>query len=209
MKLWRIALMVLLATCAVAGWQLRSASAARGVLVLEDFEKSGAASRWEGPLSIASDHPSHGMQSALMRLDRAHPSVASGALAANWTGYDRLLFDLYTDRDDISTVTVRIYDASPGVSGNSRSEDYYDGRNKIFLQKGWTHIEVKVASLKAGALQRDLALDRIRRFELSFAGMRLPATIYLDNLRLVSGDEWPESASKFAAQDTVSIIDDR
>ena len=100
-------------------------------------------------------------------------------------------------------------DTGRGAAGNSRDQDYYDGRNKIFLQKGWTHVEVKVASLKAGALQRSLALDRIRRFELSFDGMRLPATIYLDNLRLVSGDEGPESASKFAPQDTVSIIDDR
>ena len=64
MKLWLSALIVLLAACAVAGWQLRSAPAGRSVLVLEDFEQTGAASRWEGPLDIADDHPSHGRRSA-------------------------------------------------------------------------------------------------------------------------------------------------
>ncbi len=111
----------------------------------------------------------------------------------------------------ISTPTWKMYQPRRCASliPGRRHDDYYDGRNKIFLQKGWTHVEVKVASLKGGALQRNLSLDRIRRFELSFDGMRLPATIYLDNLRLVSGEEGPESASKFAPQDTVSVIDNR
>ena len=36
---------------------------------------------------------------------------------ADWSGYDRLLFDLYSDREGVSTATVRIYDAAGGDAG--------------------------------------------------------------------------------------------
>jgi hypothetical protein len=134
------------------------------VLVLEDFETADRASQWEGPVEIAAEHASHGRQAARLRLDREHPQVSSARLAADWRGYDRLLFDLYTERDVVSTATLRIYDQPGGDLGQAARDDYFDGRSKIFVQKGWTHVEVKLTPLKAGAFLRDLSLDRIRRF---------------------------------------------
>jgi hypothetical protein len=140
-------------------------------------------------METASDRVSHGQHSALIRLDNAHRQISSAALASNWNGYDRLLFDLYTDLTEVSTATSRIYDAADDVSPSSPDDHYFDGRNKIFLQQGCTHVEVKLTPLKAGSFERDIALDRIRRFELSFDEVRLPATIHIDNIGLVSGPE--------------------
>lgn len=208
MRAWWVAPGVLPAACLLAAWQSGSTPTHR-VLVLDDFETAEAAKRWEGPLELSSGHASHGRQSALVRFDRAHPSVSATTLAANWREYDRLLFDLYSGREGVSTATVRVCDSVPVKNSSSRDENCYDGRNKIFLQKGWTHVEVRLAPLKAGTAQRDLALDRIQRFEFSAGRTGLPATIYIDNLRLVSGEEGPDTASRLAPQDTVSIISDR
>jgi beta-galactosidase len=179
--------------------------AAPRVLVLEDFEDPGAAARWEGPADISAEHATHGRTAARVRLDRVHPQLSSAKLAPDWTGYERLLVDIYSDREGISTATIRIYDA---VGGEARDE-YFDARNKLFIQKGWNHIEVRLTPLKAASYQRDMALDRIQRFTLSADPQSLPWTLWVDNLRLVSGVEGPETASRLLPQDSVTLIDNR
>jgi hypothetical protein len=201
--------LLLLPFVAAVGWQAATQVPSSRVLVLEDFETPEAAARWEGPLEIAADHASHGRQAARLRLDREHPQVSSARLAADWRGYDRLLFDLYTESDVVSTATVRIYDQPGGDLGQAARDDYFDGRNKIFVQKGWIHVEVKLTPLKAGTFLRDLSLDRIRRLVLSFDAMPLPATFYVDNIRLVAGEEAAATISRMEPQDTVSSVDNR
>ena len=81
-------------------------------------------------------------------------------MAADWTGYDRLLFDLYTEREGVSTASIRIYDAVGGDMAQAKRDEYFDGRGKIFLQKGWTHVEVRLTPLKAATFLRDLFTDQ-------------------------------------------------
>lgn len=209
MKGSRLLLLCLLPVLAVTGWQVSSPSAPSRVLVLEDFESADALSRWEGPLGIAADHVSHGRAAARAHVDREHPRFSSTRLAADWSGYDRLLFDLYSERDGVSTATVQIYDAVGGDAGAAARDDFFDGRNKIFVQQGWTHVEVKLTPLKAATFQRDIALNRVRRLLLSFDAAQLPATVYIDNIRLAAGEEAASTQSRMQPQDTVSIIDNR
>ena len=81
------------------------------VLVLEDFETPDAAARWDGVTGITTDRATHGQHSARVRIDRNHNQISSTKLAADWRGYDRLLFDVYSERDSVSTAGIRIYDA--------------------------------------------------------------------------------------------------
>ena len=98
----------------------------------------------------------------------------------------------------------------PGGDANQTARnEYFDGGGKIFLIKGWNHVEVRLTPLKAATYLRDMALDRIRRVQLSFSSARSPETIYIDNLRLVAGSEGPDTASRVEPADGVSLIDNR
>src|SRR5947207_4990360 len=124
----RLLLLCLAPVLAVTGWQVSSRPAPGRTLVLEDFEAADSLSRWEGSIEITADHVSHGRSAARVSLNREHPQFSSARLAADWSGYDRLLFDLYSERDGVSTATVRIYDAVGGDAGSTARDDYFDGR---------------------------------------------------------------------------------
>ena len=194
---------------ALAGWLSASRPGPGRVLVLDDFETPGAIARWEGPIDVVPDHASHGSRSGRVRLDDGNAQLSSAKLASDWSGYERLLFDIHSDREGISYATIRIYDAKGGDRGQAARNDYFEASNKIFLQQGWNHIEVRLTPLKAASYLRDVDLKNIRRVVLAFDSARMPWTIHLDNLRLVSGEERPETASRVQPQDTVSIIENR
>jgi beta-galactosidase len=179
------------------------------VLVLEDFETPDAAARWNGLAGITTGRATHGQHAARVRVDRDHNQISSTKLATDWRGYDRLLFDVYSERDRVSTAGIRIYDAVGGDAGQAARNEYFDGGGKILLIKGWNHVEVSLTPLKAATYLRDIALDRIRRVQLSFPSVRSPETVYIDNLRLAVGSEGPATASRLEPADGVSLIDNR
>ncbi len=179
------------------------------VLVLDDFESPQAAERWEGAVSIASDMASHGSRSLRVELSPKEPQFSSTSLASDWSGRDLLLFDLHTETEGVSTASLRIYDEVGGDADVAAMDDYFEGRSKILLQKGWTHVEVNLRPLKAATFTRDIDLSRIRRFQIAFDNARTPAIIHIDNIRVVSGDEGPGTRSRMEAADLVSMIDNR
>src|ERR1700722_19897579 len=107
MKHLRHALLFLAPLLALTPWHGSAQPSSGRVLVLEDFEEPQAAAHWEGaPIDLSTDHVSHGHWSARVRLDREHSQISSSKLAANWSGYDRLLFDVYSDSSRVSTATI-------------------------------------------------------------------------------------------------------
>ncbi len=186
----------------------RGAMAAPGrVLLLEDFENSASAANWKGGLQIAGDHVSHGRASARVRFTARRAEIAASKLASDWRGYDRLLFDVFQERQDIATASLRIYDEAGVASGTRR--DYYEADGQILLLPGWNHVELKLAGLQAATYQRRIALDRIRRVVLFIDRGALPTTLHLDSFRLVQGEEPRESASRTEPQDAVTLLEDR
>ena len=202
--------LVALAVLSVSfGWRAVSQPPSGKVLVLEDFETPAAAARWDGPIDIQTGYASHGLHSARIRLDRNHREISSSRLAGDWRGYDRLLFDIYSESGQVSLATIRIYDAIGGDARSAPRNEYFDGEDKILLVKGWNHVQVKLTALKAATFLRDMSLDRIRELVLSFEPHASPATLALDNVRLVSGEERPDTISRQQPQDAVSVIDNR
>src|SRR5438034_1249209 len=184
-----------------------SKSQAGQTLLLDDFETLDSVKRWEGDIQLSKGRSSHGQYSAMVRLEQGRSQISSNKLPQDWRGYDRLLFDIYSDREEVSAITIRIYDALGGDLGIARANDYYEAHEKIFVQKGWNHIEVNLRPLRADSGGRDLSLDRIRRLLISAARAPLPWTIYLDNIRLVAGREGRETASRSQPQDTITVVD--
>ncbi|HEX8985365.1 MAG TPA: beta-galactosidase, partial [Bryobacteraceae bacterium] len=183
------------------------AAAPGRVLVIEDFENAAAPANWDGTLRIATQHVSHGRSSALVRFAGRDTQLSLKKLPGDWRGYERLLLDVYNERKDILTATLRIYDEAGEASKARR--DYYEADGQVLLIPGWNHVEVKLAGIHAASYERDLALDRIRRITFSIDRGALPCTLYIDNLRLVAGVEPPEMASRTQPQDAVTLLWDR
>ncbi len=184
-----------------------SKSQAGQTLLLDDFETLDSVKRWEGDIQLSKGRSSHGQYSAMVRLEQGRSQISSNKLPQDWRGYDRLLFDIYCDREEVSAITIRIYDAVGGDLGIAKANDYYEAHEKVVVQKGWNHIEVNLRPLRAASGGRDLSLDRIRRLLISAARAPLPWTIYLDNIRLVAGQEGRQTASRTQPQDTRTIVD--
>jgi len=127
----------------------------------------------------------------------------------DWRGYDRLLFDIYSDRQAISTLTLQIYDDPEMKPGPKAARGYYEARNKILIQNGWNHAEIRLGALHTASYDRALNMGRIQRITLLAERGAFPLTLYLDNFRLVSGEEPRKTASRVQPQDTVTVIDDR
>src|SRR5690348_15760726 len=181
-------------------WAVSQARVGR-TLVLDDFESPDSAKKWEGSVQIAQGRPSHGAHSAQVRLEPGRSQISVTKLPQDWRNYDRLLFDIYCDRESMSMATLRIYDSIDANSGGPSGDDYYEARGKILVQKGWNHFEVKLQPLRAASDERDLSLEHIRRLVISADRARLPWTFYLDNVRLVAGQGGSETAPGVQALD--------
>jgi len=179
------------------------------VLVIEDFEAAFTAQGWTGKITASEAQASHGKRSGVVRLEQERAEVSLTGFPGDWRKFDRLLFDVYNDRDAIQTLSLRIYDEQGFKDGAAKPDDYFEARNKLIIQKGWNHMEINLRSLQAASYARNLALDRICKISLFADRIRLPVTIYIDNFRLVRGEETAASASRLQPQDTVTVVDNR
>ena len=170
------------------------------VRVLADFEQPTPEIRWSGSLQVSATRSSHGRQSA-----RISNSTTFTSFPNDWSTFDRLLFDMYSEREAPSTASVRIYDNSNPKDSSDRNS-YFDARNKLLLIKGWNHIEIRLTNLQAESYQRPLDLRHINRVVV---GAESASTLYIDNLRLVSGEDKAPQASRQAPQDAVCVVDNR
>jgi beta-galactosidase GanA len=187
-------------------WSASQAQVGR-TLVLDDFESPESVKHWEGEVQLSQNHSSHGAHSAQVHFNPGRTQISTAKLPQDWRNYDRLLFDIYCDRDKVSMATVRIYDGVGGDAGQAKPYDYYEARGKILILKGWNHVEIKLQPMRAASDLRDVALNRIRRLSISADRATLPWTIHLDNIRLVAGQESNETASRTEAQEPVTVID--
>src|SRR2546423_816929 len=82
-----------------------SKSQAGQTLLLDDFETLDSVKRWEGDIQLSKGRSSHGQYSAMVRLEQGRSQISSNKLPQDWRGYDRLLFDIYCDREEVSAIT--------------------------------------------------------------------------------------------------------
>ena len=115
--------------------------------------------KWEGGVQVSQERSSHGAHSARVRFEPGHSQISATKLPQDWRSYDRLLFDIYCDRETMSMAALRIYDSMGADSGGPNGDDYYEARGKILVLKGWNHVEVKLQPLRAASDERDLSLE--------------------------------------------------
>ncbi|MGH9338894.1 MAG: beta-galactosidase [Acidobacteriota bacterium] len=177
-----------------------SGAQAGRVLVLEDFELPDSSKRWEGAVEVVPEFASHGQRSGRIRFSVDRARVGTTKMPGDWSAYEVLLFDVYSARQGISSLTLRIED---------EGGEYYEAPRKIWVQQGWTHVQANLRSMRTASERRNLSLAAIRRLELEAERQALPLILYVDNFRLVAGEEDTKTASRLLPQDVVTILEGR
>ena len=179
------------------------------VKVLDDFEAEASLTHWQGSVRVSTTHPAHGRNCLEVRFDSQSGILTTPFQEGNWTGYDRLLFDVYNPETTPVILSFRLYDAVGGDGPDVAPHNLYRADRKLFLGSGWSHVEVVLKSLETSSEERYLALDQIRRLTILTDTRTHPLTLFVDNFRLVAGIEGDSTASAKAPQDLITRLDGR
>ncbi len=193
--------LILLAACSSGG-------GSDHVLVLDDFESESSLERWTGPIALSGEYPAHGAQGLALDLaDRRARRLESTLLPADWSGYDLLRFDIYNPTDRIVIGTLELIDQQGlNPDGQELTGRTYRGP-RIFMNRGWNHYDFKLQAARVEDGDSLLVLAAIRRFRLDFG--QIDGTLYLDNFRLVRGEEGAATISRADPRDCRVLIEDR
>ncbi|MFH1070878.1 MAG: beta-galactosidase, partial [Candidatus Glassbacteria bacterium] len=194
------ALFTLAAGCSVS----RSAD----VLVLDDFETDKSLGNWSGPVSLSAEYTAHGRSCLAVDLgDRSNRKLATTSFPHDWSRFELLKFSLYNPGSRIMVAGVQINDElADDEAAYWQGQSYRGG--KIFMIPGWNHYEFRIKTAMVEEGNRPLAADRIRSFEIDF-GRTGGDRLFLDNFRLVSGDEDQSTASSAEPGHCLVVIDNR
>lgn len=186
---------------------LQSVSSIPTVNTLSDFEIPSSLEIWEGTVSQSNEFPAHGKSSLKLNApDGGSLWLESERLPKNWSAYELLKFDIYNPSAQLYYGQILIVDElATDEQVELKGQGY--SWNKVFLNTGWNHFEFKLKTAMVSEGDRPLALDKIRKFRLSFGVVDHP--IYVDNIRLVSGEESSKTASKVEPADCRIVIDNR
>lgn len=155
--------------------------------VLADFEKGGK-NAFEGfdRLALMADHATQGKTAGKIALDAKGFGMGFSFgrgqnLGGSWSKYDRLIVDVF-----IEGGPVKVY-----CYARDDQAKTYDTRFNLDLNlaEGKRTIEIPLGSMFRGRTTKPLDVDKLEWLSLSFTNGEAtkPATIYLDNIRLVKG----------------------
>ena len=154
--------------------------------VICDFE-----ARWEERFIIGRDaeldreEPPNGWPGA--RGDRAarltflpakYPALLVREPYPDWTGYDRLVFGVYSELEGEIELALRIHDAA-------HENDYHDRFNRMLaIPPGASRIEIALEEVRHAPREREMDLARIRNLALFAIEPSDSFSVFLDGFRL-------------------------
>lgn len=110
------------------------------------------------------------------------PSTYSGLTltepTSDWSAYERLAFEVYSEIDSTVTLIVRIDDVDA-------EQDYHDRFNRGFqIEAGLNHVRVPLAEVQAGPRNRSLDLRNVRLVVVFVHRPETSFSLYFDAIRL-------------------------
>jgi hypothetical protein len=208
----RIALMqvILLIMYACTGPQSHNSPDKEGnvdVIVIGDFEKKTDRNKWKGTDTLSKEFPAHGQACCKLTAREGQAVwIETEALPKDWTAFEYLKFDIYNPSPGLYFGNIQIFD-EPGTDELAEFKGQSYNGEKIFLNTGWNHFVFLLRHAKVEEGDRYLALNRIRKLRFSFGSMDNP--LFIDNIRLVAGEENVKTQSRIDPHDCVTVIDDR
>jgi hypothetical protein len=179
------------------------------VFLIDNFESEDSISRWDGPFSLVTDNASQGNACAKVFSEhRRSGLMVLKDVPRDWSGYEYLKFDVYNPSDSILIGGFNLWDCSAGDQFNLTGvgQGYENGHKVIFIP-GMTHVQVKLTDVWVDAGNRRMEMDNIVHFSIYLPSAFSP--MYLDNVRLVEGEESIQTASKTSPDDVIVNVDGR
>jgi len=149
--------------------------------LIGDFEKRQDLRAWEisGRAGLSKRHVTHGEYSARIRLPAADwPGLATRNPPGDWSGFDALAFEIYSESARAHPFTLRIDDASSTGYGSRYNEAFA-------LRPGANRFEIPLTGLRTSDKRRIIDTRRITRFAIFLSRPQEPVTLYVDWVRLV------------------------
>jgi hypothetical protein len=181
---------------------------AESTMILDDFEKPSASGIWNGPVSRSEEFPAHG--NACLKLLAPIGQSAwfeSQKIPKDWSAFDFLKFDIYNPSTRLYYGTLQILDESGTDEQAEFQGQSYKGEDKLFLNTGWNHFEFLIQHAMVEEGDRPLDLKKVRKLRFTFGITDNP--LYIDNMRLVKGEENRQTMSVTDPHDCRVIIDNR
>jgi len=177
------------------------------VIVFDDFESPTISAIWKGTVSLSREFPAHGRSCLEINSpDGQSLWLESEELIKDWSNYDYLKFDIYNPSPQLYYGYIEICDE---LGTDEEAEFHGQSYNwqKVFLNTGWNHFKFLMQNAMVSEGDRPLSLDKVRKFRLSFGS--IGHSLYIDNIRLVKGEESSKTASSIDPRDCLTVIDDR
>ncbi len=180
---------------------------AASVLVLNDFEDPMALDSLQAPGSRSGEYVVHGRYSLELSDSAGRPLyLETDRFPADWSRYDFLKFDVYNPSEKLIYGTIQVFDRDGSDEEAEFHGQSYRGE-KLFLNTGWNHFKFLLRHAMVEEGNRPLDLAGIRKLRLTFGAPRHP--LYIDNIRLVAGEEAEVTRSKMDPRDCMTVIDNR
>lgn len=180
---------------------------ASNTLIINDFENNSSQGNWEGSGTISGKFPAHGNKCLELVNSREKSSwFEIKSFPHDWSGYELLKFDIYNPSDQLYYGNIQIFDKLGSDEQAEFQGQSYNGE-KLFVNTGWTHFEFLLRQATVEEGNRSLALNQIRKLRLSFGHPN--NSLFVDNIRLVKGQEGRKTSSKSEPNDCKVVIDNR
>jgi hypothetical protein len=177
-------------------------------LNINDFETQSDIANWKGPVVRSNEFHSHGNFSLKIATDERESAwLETLEVPEDWSKYELLKFDIYNPSSRLYYGTISIFDKSGTDEEAEFKGQSYFGEGKLFLNTGWNHFDFFIQHAMVEEGNRPLALDKIRKLRFSFGHTDNP--IYIDNIRMVKGDESAVTKSRVDPGDCTVTIDNR
>ena len=177
------------------------------VWVINDFEDQSGLQNFSGTVSLSNRFPAHGRACLKLSDSTGHALyMETSEFPRDWSAFDLLKFDVYNPSDRLYFGTIRILDML-GTDEEAEFQGQSYSGEKLFLNSGWNHFEFMLQHAMVEEGDRALALDSIRKLRFSFGVSKTP--LFIDNLRLVKGDESLRTISDIHPGDCRIVIDNR
>ena len=176
-------------------------------ITINDFENVSCLNNLKGTISVSKDFASHGKSSLKLSESRSKLLwLETSEFPKDWSAYEFLKFDIYNPSGKLYYGTIQIFDELGTDEQAEFQGQSYNG-SKLFLNTGWNHFEFLLQHAVVEEGDRPLALNKIRKLRFSFGYSDCP--LFIDNIRLVKGEEGPRTLSNIDPNDCKVIIDNR
>jgi hypothetical protein len=184
-----------------------SRNVANNTLIINDFENHSCLNNLKGPVSLSKEFPAHG-NSCLKLTDSIGKSLwfETQEFSKDWSAYKLMKFDIYNPSARLHYGTLQIFDELGTDEQAEFQGQSYNGE-KLFVNTGWNHFEFFLQHAMVEEGDRKMELKKIRKLRVSFGITENP--LFIDNIRLVTGEESSRTKSHIDPQDCRVLIDNR